>query len=357
MVIKSVKNGLVGEQGMIKKLFILAFVMTFIVITLGALTRLLDAGLGCPDWPGCYGEITPPTSELSISDKYEHTDIGGVLNQGKAWMEMIHRYLATSLGLVILLIAGLVQHYQSSNNRLLWCSRGLVLLVILQGLFGMWTVTMKLWPQVVTLHLLGGLSVLGTIAYGLFLETKKSALVLNEKSYSLARIGLVILVFQLALGGWTSSTYSGLACPDFPTCQNSMLPDLKISEAFNVLEFNDASYQGGQLSAQARVTVQVVHRIVALILTFILLLLSWNLFQLKYKRLAASLIVFTAFQVSLGILNAVLLLPLLLALLHNTGAVILLLALLNINFKMKKISKLENIEIKSNSELPSSIGA
>jgi cytochrome c oxidase assembly protein subunit 15 len=110
MVVESFKNGLVGEQCMIKKLLILAFVMTFFVITLGALTRLLDAGLGCPDWPGCYGEITPPTSELSISDKYEHTDIGGVLNQGKAWMEMIHRYLATSLGVVILLIAGLVQY-------------------------------------------------------------------------------------------------------------------------------------------------------------------------------------------------------------------------------------------------------
>jgi cytochrome c oxidase assembly protein subunit 15 len=229
--------------------------------------------------------------------------------------------------------------------------------VIIQGLFGMWTVTMKLWPQVVTLHLLGGLSVLATIAYGHFIETKKTAIVLNEKSYNLAKIGLIVLIFQLALGGWTSSTYSGLACPDFPTCQNSMLPDLNISEAFNVLEFNDASYQGGQLSAQARVTVQVVHRIVALVLTFILLLLSWNLFKLNYKKLAAAIIVFTAIQVSLGILNAVLLLPLLLALLHNTGAVILLLALLNINFKMKKITKLENIETKLNSELSSSIGA
>lgn len=323
---------------MIKKLLIIAFVMTFIVITLGALTRLMDAGLGCPDWPGCYGQITPPVSESKIAKHYEHTDSGGVLHQGKAWMEMIHRYLASSLGLVILVIAGVVQKRASHNKRLLWSSRALVVLVIIQGLFGMWTVTMKLWPQVVTLHLLGGLSVLSLIAYGLFLKSKQTTIEVEVKTYSWARLCLYLLVFQLALGGWTSSTYSGLACPDFPTCQNQILPTLEIKQAFDVTELNDASYQGGQLSAQARITIQVIHRLMALLLTLALMLLVWQLWLVQQGKKAFALLLATLFQVGLGISNAVLLLPLPLALLHNTGAAILLMLLLWVNFLVKPLA-------------------
>ena len=126
---------------MINKLSKLAFIMALIVVTLGALTRLLDAGLGCPDWPGCYGQIIPPSAE-------EH----GLVEEGKAWMEMIHRYVATALGLVILIIAIAVQSTSNISNKIKWLSRFLLMLVIVQGLFGMWTVTLKLLPQVVTLH-------------------------------------------------------------------------------------------------------------------------------------------------------------------------------------------------------------
>ena len=323
---------------MIRKLLMLAFVMTFMVITLGALTRLMDAGLGCPDWPGCYGQVTPPVSEASINESYQHTDSGGVLNQGKAWMEMIHRYLASSLGLVILAIAAVVQKTAAHNKRLLWSSRSLVILVIVQGLFGMWTVTMKLWPQVVTLHLLGGLSVLSLIAYCLFLKSKQIAIDVDVKVYRWARLCLCLLVFQLALGGWTSSTYSGLACPDFPTCQNQMLPTLELKQAFNVGELNDASYQGGQLSAQARITIQVMHRLVALLLTLALMLLICQLWMQQQGKKAFALFAATFFQVGLGISNAVLLLPLPLALLHNTGAAILLMLLLWVNLILKPLA-------------------
>lgn len=320
---------------MIKKLLLLAFCMTLAVITLGALTRLLDAGLGCPDWPGCYGQITPPSSELHIEPGYQHTDVGGVLNRSKAWMEMIHRYLASGLGLVILAIAVMVQKYACLQRKLVWSSRILIILVIVQGLFGMWTVTMKLWPQVVTLHLLGGLSVLSLLAYMLFLISKQSRVDAEVKLFYLARVCLCLLVIQLALGGWTSSTYSGLACPDFPKCQNQWLPETEFKQAFNLTELNDASYQGGQLSAQSRITIQLTHRLMALVLTFCILLLAWQLMLNQQKNKAISLLVATLFQVGLGVSNAVLLLPLSLALLHNTGAAILLLMLLWINFSLK----------------------
>jgi heme a synthase len=309
---------------MTKKLCIAALIMTFMVITLGALTRLLDAGLGCPDWPGCYGQLTPPSSEQLTA---------GVIDEGKAWMEMIHRYIASALGLIILIIAIKIEFDSKIHSRVRWLSRALFLLVVVQGLFGMLTVVMKLLPQVVTLHLLGGMLLLALIfLLVLQLQSAKSVAI----SINLQPLALTVLIFlscQIALGGWTSSNYAGLACPDFPTCQNQWFPNLAITDSFNIFDTSDRNYEGGVLSAQSQLTIQVIHRLMALVLFLSVLMLFIRLWQFPYLRNQAKLLLgLTLLQLSLGIANAVLMLPLSLALAHNTGAALLLLSVVYINF-------------------------
>jgi len=296
--------------------------MALTVVTLGALTRLLDAGLACPDWPGCYGQLIPSNnSGLLVADN------------AKAWMEMIHRYLASALGLAILIIAVKIRSDKALSNTIKKLSLGLLALVIVQGLFGMLTVTMKLLPQVVTLHLLGGMAILALLfLLVLQLQSIKSIRIpVNLKGLALAV--LILLSWQIALGGWTSSNYAGLACPDFPTCQQQWLPEMNLGEAFNITQIHDHNYQGGLLSAQSIVTIQVVHRIFALVLLLTIVTLCLRLWSFSAARIpAAILLALTLIQLGLGIANAVLLLPLSLALAHNTGAAILLLHVVYINY-------------------------
>jgi cytochrome c oxidase assembly protein subunit 15 len=304
------------------KLTKLAFVMALIVVTLGALTRLLDAGLGCPDWPGCYGQIIPPSSE-------EHD----LVHQGKAWMEMIHRYVATALGAVILVIALAVQSTPNISNKIKWMSRFLLALVIVQGLFGMWTVTLKLLPQVVTLHLLGGMAVLSTIFLLLLMLKQPTVIATPNKPKFLSLAVLLLLSVQIALGGWTSSTYSGLACTDFPTCDGHFLPPMDIAQSFHLTEFSDRNYEGGLLDPEERVTIQYTHRVMALILFIAIFSLFLQLRKTAAFRSKANILLgLTFLQISIGIGTAVLMLPLSLALLHNTGAALLLLSVVHINY-------------------------
>ncbi len=309
---------------MTNKLCIAALVMAFIVVTLGALTRLLDAGLGCPDWPGCYGQLTPPSSEQLT---------GNIIDEGKAWMEMIHRYLASALGLTILIVAVKIEIDKSVNNKVRWLSRSLFLLVVVQGIFGMLTVVMKLLPQVVTLHLMGGMLILASL-FVLILKLQSTRSVATSGNLRpLALTVLILLSCQITLGGWTSSNYAGLACPDFPTCQNQWLPDLALADSFNITEMSDRNYEGGLLNAQSKLTIQVVHRFVALVFLLSVLVLFLHLWKTPYLRNQATLLLgLTFLQLGLGIANAVLMLPLPLALAHNTGAVLLLLSVVYINF-------------------------
>ena len=309
---------------MTNKLCIAALIMAFIGVTLGALTRLLDAGLGCPDWPGCYGQLTPPSSEQLT---------GGIIDEGKAWMEMIHRYLASALGLTILIVAVKIEIDKTVNNKVRWLSRSLFLLVVVQGIFGMLTVVMKLLPQVVTLHLLGGMFIVALL-FVLFLQLQSSRSIATSKNLRpLAVTVLILLSCQIALGGWTSSNYAGLACPDFPTCQNQWLPDLALADSFNITEISDRNYEGGLLNAQSKLTIHVVHRFVALVLFLSVLVLFLHLWKIPYLRNQATLLLgLTLLQLSLGIANAILMLPLPLALAHNSGAVLLLLSVVYINF-------------------------
>lgn len=303
----------------------LALLMALIVVTLGALTRLLDAGLGCPDWPGCYGHFIPPNSE-----SYSGT---AIIYHGKAWMEMIHRYLAATLGLVIVILAVKIEFDKTNTSSVRWLSRALVVLVIVQGLFGMLTVTMNLLPQVVTLHLLGGMLLLALL-FLLVLQLRSIKLIpTSGKLKSLALVVLLLLSCQIALGGWTSSNYAGLACSDFPTCQQQWLPELNLTTAFNISQISHDNYQDGTLATQTAVTIQVVHRMVALVLSLTIIMFVIGLWALgEVRKPAVLLVILTCLQVGLGIANAVLLLPLPLALAHNTGAALLLLNVVYLNY-------------------------
>ncbi|MCX4193461.1 COX15/CtaA family protein [Methylophaga sp. OBS1] len=312
----------------LKSLANLAFALAFIVVTLGALTRLLDAGLGCPDWPGCYGQLLPP------AEHEKHLFSG--LDTGKAWMEMIHRYAAGLLGLIILLIMIRVERDPGASPRSLWLSRGLLALVIAQALFGMWTVTMKLQPQIVTIHLLGGM-----ILLALLWRLRKQFYPLDRVTIpatlkNLVSTVIILTFFQISLGGWTSSQYAGLACTDFPTCQGQWLPAAPLKEAFNLTAFIDQSHEGGLLSAAARQSIQVVHRFFAMILTLCLISLCIALWRYTMLRMQICLLLFlTTLQIALGIANALLMLPLTLALAHNTGAALLMLCLLDLHQRLK----------------------
>ncbi len=312
----------------LKSLANLAFALAFIVVTLGALTRLLDAGLGCPDWPGCYGQLLPPA-------EHERHLFSG-LDTGKAWMEMIHRYAAGLLGLTILLIMIRLEKSREVSQQSRWLSRGLLALVIAQALFGMWTVTMKLQPQIVTIHLLGGMLLLA-----LLWRLRRAFYPLNRVTVptalkNIASTVIILTFVQISLGGWTSSQYAGLACTDFPTCQGQWLPAAPLSEAFNLTEFIDQNHEGGLLSAEARQSIQLVHRLFAMILTLSLISLcmaSWRYAMLR-KQLCL-LLLLTTLQIALGIANALLMLPLSLALAHNSGAALLMLCLVDLHQRLK----------------------
>lgn len=315
-----------------KTLVKIAFLLAFIVVTLGALTRLLDAGLGCPDWPGCYGQLMPPsTAELQAS---------GIPGSGKAWMEMVHRYAAGLLGLLILVVMIKLEASQA-NRKHRWLGRSLLMLVIAQALFGMWTVTMKLQPQVVTIHLLGGMLLLAML-WSLYRVLSHPAPVTVSPVLKTGSLLVLVLLFgQIALGGWTSSQYAGLACPDFPTCQGQWLPDFQMKQAFNLTEFIDGNHEGGLLPLDARAGIQVVHRVFALLVTFAILSLILAIWCYPALRTAGvTLLGLTVFQLGLGIANAVLLLPLPLALAHNTGAALILLCLLDLFLRLRPPSGL-----------------
>lgn len=311
---------------MLKRLTLTAFILALIVVTLGALTRLLDAGLGCPDWPGCYGQILPPK---------HHPETATLLDSNKAWMEMIHRYIAGLLGLIILILTICIEKTATLPAKVRWLSRGSLALVIAQALFGMWTVTLQLLPQIVTVHLLGGM-VLLSLLWLLVLQFQQiKSVEVSPQLRKAAFIVLLLLLSQIALGGWTSSQYAGLACPDFPTCQGQWLPQLELNNAFNITEIQTANHEGGLLSTASRVTIHFVHRLFALFIVvsiFALVTRLWAYAQLRQHALV--ILGLTLLQVSLGISNVLLLMPLPLALLHNTGAAVLLLSLVHLIFRL-----------------------
>lgn len=304
------------------RLTLVGTLLTAVVMLVGAWTRLVDAGLGCPDWPGCYGKLLVPDSNFAT---LHHPDVP--LEPFKAWMEMVHRYIATLLGLVVLSVVAIgwpLRHRRDYPWRL---SLTLFFAILLQGAFGAFTVTLKLWPQVVTLHLLGGLSVL-LLFFWLHLRLRLTG---TPKPISQAKyinawwgIAAALLVMQLALGGWVSSNYAGIACQGFPTCNGQWLPGMDIGEGFHLTQTVGPNYLHGQLHADARTAIQVMHRLGALLLGVGLIALWWRYRHWQSVARPLTIVVgLYALQAALGVANVVLWLPLWLALMHTAGAIAL----------------------------------
>ena len=303
--------------------------MALLVVVLGAFTRLVDAGLGCPDWPGCYGYFTVPQTaeEIRVAESRFPT---ALVEVGKAWAEMVHRYFATGLGA---LIVGITWFAHRNRPQVPFgLPVALLFMVILQGAFGAWTVTLKLWPQVVTAHLLGGfttLSLLWLLALRLGLGAGLAA---DASLKRHAAVALAVVVLQIGLGGWVTSNYAALACPDFPTCHGQWLPPLDFANGFDVFQSVGPNYLGGLLESDARVTIQVMHRLGALVVLAVVGWLGWRLLR-DESRLAAWILGLLAVQLALGVLNVVWALPLWVATSHNAGGALLLLGLVTVNYR------------------------
>ncbi|MAF83702.1 MAG: COX15/CtaA family protein [Gammaproteobacteria bacterium] len=315
----------------------LAAVLALVVVILGAWVRLTDAGLGCPDWPGCYGSLIVPNDATEVADANAAFPERPVEAE-KAWHEMIHRFAATTLGLSILIAAFLAWRNRDDPDQPVKMPIALLGVVIFQGLLGMWTVTLLLKPLIVMGHLLGGLTTLG-MAFWLTLEYLRRATVARIRPRQIvtpALVGLIVLVLQIALGGWTSPNYAALACPDLPTCQGSWWPeDIDFAEGFVMWRGLGVNYEFGVLEAPARVGIHYTHRLGALVAFLLLGFLSLsairNSASTAIVRSGHFVIVALITQLLLGISVVWFGLPLFLAAAHNGIAALLLLAMINLN--------------------------
>ncbi len=324
---------------MFRKLVWFAVIYTFVVVVVGAYVRLSDAGLGCPDWPGCYGELTPHHAQDDIAKAVEEQGgTHGPVSLGKAWKEMFHRYIAGGLGLVILAIAvtAWLRRRELQQSPLLATS--LVLLVMFQAALGMWTVTLLLKPVIVTLHLLGGLATLALLAWlGLRQEKFQPASPAAVRLRPWGLLALLIVIGQIMLGGWVSTNYAALACIDFPTCHGVWVPEMDFRHGFQLVRELGMTAAGTHLSYDAITAIHWTHRVGAA-LTFVYVG-GFALALLRDRGLArygAALLAVLLVQLALGIANVVAGLPLAVAAAHNAGAAILLLTAVVINFALRR---------------------
>ncbi len=394
-----------SKNSLAANLAIFAVFAAFIVIAFGAFTRLADAGLGCPDWPTCYGHVLWPQTDAQVdaaNTVFNETPV----EMDKTWPEQVHRLFASSLGLISLILFGLAARNNEDKVQNRWMGACVVLLVlalvakiglkmtwsygaeamhdagdvivglivlalfgvivyagkrfestdsavkltaflvgfvILQGLFGMWTVTLKVWPQVVTLHLLGGFTVVSIIwllvqrlkAWSWVLPSEEARKLVPLKS--LAKLGLLIVFLQIALGGWTTSNYAAVACPDLPTCQTQWWPDMDFATGFDVFQEIGPNYLGGQMENEARVAIHMAHRIGAIVTTLFLFFLFFRLLQTgssKAVQLGLVMMGVLILQVALGLSNILFHFPLSVAVLHNGVGAVLLLVLVTLNHRI-----------------------
>lgn len=307
--------------------FAVAFAL--VVVVLGAYTRLSDAGLGCPDWPGCYGQIGVPTQEDEVfraNAAYPERPV----ETAKAWKEMVHRYFAGSLGLLILGLSVIAVLNRRLARQPVLMPIILLGLVVFQGVLGMWTVTWQLKPVVVMGHLLGGFATLSLLWWLVVSGRDWTGGDHGDSTRLLpwGLLGLVIVIAQIALGGWTSSNYAALACQDFPRCHGAWWPDMDFSEAFVLWRGLGVNYEYGVLDNPARTAIHVTHRIGALVTTLYLAGLSLVLlrgYSATLRRLGGVVLIVLSLQLALGVSNVVFHLPLWVAVAHNaTGALLLL---------------------------------
>jgi heme a synthase len=291
-----------------------AVVLAFIVVVMGAYVRLSDAGLGCPDWPFCYGRPVP----AEIADQHA---------LAKAWKEMGHRYLAGTLGAIIVLL--LITAWRRRRNAAL--ATAIVLVVLLQATLGMWTVTMLLKPAIVTAHLLGGMTTLALLVWLALSQWGHRPAPEMRALRPWALAALAVLVVQIALGGWVSANYAALACPDLPLCRGQTLPPMDFANAFHVVRELGRTSEGELLSLDALTAIHWTHRLFAVVVLVVVLATAARA-RRHIAPLPLALALIVALQFSLGVANVALSLPLALAAAHNAGAALLLVTLVVLNF-------------------------
>jgi heme a synthase len=332
------------EVAWIRRLALFGTILCLAVVVLGGYTRLSDSGLGCPDWPGCFGHVTPTGSA-------EHYATPGDVR--KAWVEMIHRYGASTLGLIIVAIAALAIRARRERGVSVWFAVALLALVLFQGLLGMLTVTWLLKPLIVTGHLVGGLTTFALLLW-LWLSLHARAQPVDGRSVlagnivaeggSRARLwaGLALgaLALQVWLGGWTSSNYAAVACPDVPRCQGQWIPDANFKDAFVLWRGLGINYAGGVLDHPARVAVHFTHRLGAVLATLLLLLAAISALRglgPKPRWAGVAVLLALALQISIGVYMVLRAFPLPLAAAHNAGAALLVGATVLLNRSLRPI--------------------
>lgn len=319
-----------------RKLIIAALLLALGVVVLGSYVRLSDAGLGCPDWPGCYGQITPHHAGDEIAQA-EAFMPGGPVSHAKAWKEMVHRYFAGTLGLLVLGIAFLAWRNRHETNGSPVLPGVLLALIIFQALLGMWTVTELLKPFIVTSHLIGGMATLALLAW-LWQRECGPSLIGMADVRALRPWGVLALVavsIQIILGGWVSTNYAALACPDFPMCHGEWMPNMEFGAAFTLHRELGMDASGNLLPLEALTAIHWMHRLWAVA---VLVLVGIAAIKLARQRglcvwgmlLGALLLI----QISLGMANVWLSLPLVVAVAHNAGAALLIATLVVINFRL-----------------------
>lgn len=320
------------------RLALVGVLLCFVVVVLGAYVRLTDAGLGCPDWPGCYGHFTPSGAEGNQASQAAYP--GSPFDAGKAWREMGHRYAAAALGLLIVVMTAIAIASRGPRPARIPYFLVLLALVVLQGVLGMLTVTWQLKPLIVTLHLLGGLTTLAML-WWLWLGTRERPALrfagphhghrIRARGVRVAvTVALAVLAVQIALGGWTSSNYAAVACPDLPKCQDAWLPETDYADAFVLWRGLGINYEGGVLDHPARVAIHFTHRVGAVVASLALLIAAILVLRqsafARARPAAIAVVGAVGLQVAIGILMVHQGFPLALATAHNAGAALLALA-------------------------------
>jgi heme a synthase len=327
-----------ADQGKFRKLVWVTTFMTLDLVMFGGFTRLTDSGLGCPDWPGCYGTSSPFTAHAAIAAAHAAMPTGPV-SMSKAWIEMIHRYFAMAIGVLIIaqvLIAWLARLRRQAFGVSPWWPTALLMLIVLQGAFGAWTVTQKLQPVIVTTHLLLGLSLLGGLGWLAARLTPRPAPEPGLAAYRAAALaGLALLIVQIALGGWVSTNYAVLACTDFPTCNGAWVPPMDFQSGFHLWRALGMTGDGEVITQDALVAIHWTHRTFALVVIAYLVIFALKVRHFaSVRRPALGLLAVVALQFLTGLSNIVLQWPLPVAVAHNGGAAVLLLLVIMLNFRI-----------------------
>jgi cytochrome c oxidase assembly protein subunit 15 len=319
----------------------LAWVTAFLALDLimfGGFTRLTDAGLGCPDWPGCYGHSNPLSAGEPIHAA-ERAMPTGPVTRVKAWIEMVHRYFAMAVGvLTIGLMVQAWRRWRVDQPRSPWPATLVFITICLQGAFGAWTVTMKLQPIIVTTHLLGGMTLVSLLTWVALREgPSRSPDGSGPRLRRHALLGLGLLFFQIALGGWVSTNYAVLACPDFPLCYGQWMPKMDFADGYTLWRPLGMTGSGQLIPFQALMAIHWTHRLVAGLVFVVLGLLAWRAWRVDGLTRPTRLLAFLlALQFFTGLSNIVFKWPLPLAVLHNGGAAMLMMTLVVINFRTNK---------------------